>query len=226
MYGHIYIPIKSIQVNMRKMIVRVPNYLLDCCGQFAEIAERFEIINVFNIRPTDYTEVCRITLKEGAAIESVRNEYISEITVLAGEGRDYTFLVKGRVSEEISGFIARFDLRIDYPIVFDETSCQFGMIGSSEELQNIVNAAKERNWGLEILALYDYNPLVSGLLSELTDKQRDILKTAYRNGYFDHPRKIDAGKLAEKTGIHKTTLLEHLHKAEKRLVGRILDEGY
>jgi predicted DNA binding protein len=217
---------KGIQVNMRKMIVRVPNYLLDCCGQFAEIAERFEIINVFNIRPTDYTEVCRITLKEGAAINDVRNEYISEITVLAGEGKDYTFLVKGRVSEEISGFIARFDLRIDYPIVFEGDSCQFGMIGSSEELQSIVNAAKERSWGLEILSLYDYNPLVSGLMSELTGKQRDILKTAYRQGYFDHPRKIDSGKLAEKMGIHKTTLLEHLHKAEKRLVGRILDEGY
>lgn len=78
---------------------------------------------------------------------------------------------------------------------------------------------------MEILAVHDYNPLVSGLLDELTEKQRGILKAAYRYGYFDHQGKIDAGKLAEKIGVHKTTLLEHLHKAEKRLVGRMLDEA-
>jgi predicted DNA binding protein len=133
--------------------------------------------------------------------------------------------MKGRISEEIADFTARFELRVDYPIIFDRESCQFGVIGTSDELQNIVNAAKEREWNMEIVAVHDYNPLVSGLLDELTEKQREILKAAYRYGYFDHPRKIDAGELAVRIGIHKTTLLEHLHKAEKRLIGRVLDEA-
>ncbi len=30
---------------------------------------------------------------------------------------------------------------------------------------------------------------------------------------------------AEKRGMHKTTLLEHIHKAEKRLIGHILAQG-
>jgi predicted DNA binding protein len=29
------------------------------------------------------------------------------------------------------------------------------------------------------------------------------------------PRKINAGELAEKMGLHKTTLLEHIHKAKE-----------
>jgi predicted DNA binding protein len=47
---------------------------------------------------------------------------------------------------------------------------------------------------------------------------------SYRCGFFDHPRRINAGELAEKMGMHKTTLLEHIHKAEKRLIGHILEQ--
>lgn len=211
---------------MRKMIVRIPNYLLDCCAPFAGIAERFEIIDVFKLTDLAFTDVCRITLKDGTSIEEVRNEYVTDTIVLSGAGKSYTLLMKGRISAEIADFTARFELRIDYPIVFNGGACQFGVIGTTDELQNIVNAAKEREWGMEILAVHDYNPLVSGLLDELTEKQREILKAAYRYGYFDHPRKIDAGKLADKVGVHKTTLLEHMHKAEKRLIRRILDEEH
>jgi predicted DNA binding protein len=40
----------------------------------------------------------------------------------------------------------------------------------------------------------------------LTGKQKEILLHAYNNGYFDHPRKVNAGELAKKVGMHKTTL--------------------
>ncbi len=55
-------------------------------------------------------------------------------------------------------------------------------------------------------------------------KQKEILLQAYNNGYFDQPRKVNAGELAKKAGMHKTTLLEHLHKAEKRLIGHIIEQ--
>ena len=121
----------------------------------------------------------------------MRNEYVTDTIILSGAGKSYTLLMKGRISAEIADFTARFELRIDYPVVFNGGTCQFGVIGTTDELQNIVNAAKEREWGMEILAVHDYNPLVSGLLDEFTEKQREILKAAYRYGYFDHPRKID-----------------------------------
>jgi predicted DNA binding protein len=41
-------------------------------------------------------------------------------------------------------------------------------------------------------------------------------------GYFDYPRRINAEQLAEKMGMHKTTLIEPIHKAEKRLIGHII----
>ena len=78
--------------------------------------------------------------------------------------------------------------------------------------------------GLEILSVCEYNPYVDGIFDILTPKQKEILLESYRSGFFDHPRKINAGELAEKMGMHKTTLLEHIHKAEKRLIGHILGQ--
>lgn len=98
------------------------------------------------------------------------------------------------------------------------------MVGSSEELFNIVKAAKENGWGFEILSVQKYDPHVSSVFSVLTGKQKEILLQAYNSGYFEHPRRIDVGELAKKIGMHKTTLLEHLHKAEKRLIGHIIEQ--
>ena len=62
-------------------------------------------------------------------------------------------------------------------------------------------------------------------LSLLTDKQKEIVIEALKHGYYDYPRKIDAGGVAEKMGITKATALEHLRKAEGRLMKSML-AGY
>lgn len=57
----------------------------------------------------------------------------------------------------------------------------------------------------------------------LTHSQRMILKEAYRLGYYDWPRKISLGELAEKFGISKATLSEHLRRGEQKLFTLFLE---
>jgi predicted DNA binding protein len=94
----------------------------------------------------------------------------------------------------------------------------------SDAFSTFVKDAAKKGWGLEILSVCDYTPGASGIFDLLTPKQKEILLESYRSGFFEHPRKINAGELAEKMGMHKTTLLEHIHKAEKRLIGHILEQ--
>lgn len=209
---------------MRKMTVRAAGNVLHCCIPFAGMVERFEVISIFNFTPATHTEVCNITLADGIGIEEIKSDFITDLIVLRNEGRDYTCLVKGKFSDEISKFIGQFDLKMEYPIIFEGPTCQFSMVGSPEELFNIVKAARENGWGFEVLSVQKYDPHVSSVFSALTGKQKEILLQAYNNGYFDHPRKVNAGELARKLGTHKTTLLEHLHKAEKRLIGHIIEQ--
>lgn len=55
--------------------------------------------------------------------------------------------------------------------------------------------------------------------TELTRRQRETLITAYRQGYFDIPRKITLVDLAEELGISDQAVSERLRRGEAKLVG-------
>jgi predicted DNA binding protein len=54
---------------------------------------------------------------------------------------------------------------------------------------------------------------------QLSERQREVLELARQEGYYTWPRETSASELAEKLGVSKTTLLEHLRKAEAKLLG-------
>ncbi|MEF8843240.1 MAG: helix-turn-helix domain-containing protein [Haloarculaceae archaeon] len=56
----------------------------------------------------------------------------------------------------------------------------------------------------------------------LTDRQREVLRTAYRMGYFEYPRSANATEVAETLGIGLSTLAEHLAAAQAKLLDELL----
>jgi predicted DNA binding protein len=55
-------------------------------------------------------------------------------------------------------------------------------------------------------------------LGTLTPTQRDVFELARDRGYYEWPRGVSTRELAEEVDISKTTLLEHLRKAEAKLL--------
>lgn len=74
-----------------------------------------------------------------------------------------------------------------------------------------------------MLADADFSPISP--LNQLTEKQREVLITAYKLGYYDIPRRINSEQLAKKLNIGDSTLVEHLRKAERRLLVNIFTEN-
>ena len=66
-------------------------------------------------------------------------------------------------------------------------------------------------------------PLPEDHLTDLTDRQREVLEAAYRAGYFSWPRDSNAEEVAETLGISSATLHSHLRKAEQSLLTDIFD---
>jgi predicted DNA binding protein len=60
--------------------------------------------------------------------------------------------------------------------------------------------------------------MISSVLEDLTLRQREILLSAYQYGYFDIPHAITIDELAQKLGLHKATVHEHLRKAERTIM--------
>lgn len=54
--------------------------------------------------------------------------------------------------------------------------------------------------------------------SLLTDRQRDLVERAIREGYYDTPREATLSEVAEAAGLAKSTTSETLHRAEGKIV--------
>lgn len=59
--------------------------------------------------------------------------------------------------------------------------------------------------------------------SRMTDRQREVLETAHEMGYFDHPKRANAGEVARELEISQSTFTEHLAAAQRKLLETILD---
>lgn len=52
----------------------------------------------------------------------------------------------------------------------------------------------------------------------LSARQREVFEHARERGYYERPRRISATELADELGVSKATALEHLRKAESKLL--------
>jgi predicted DNA binding protein len=57
----------------------------------------------------------------------------------------------------------------------------------------------------------------------LTDRQHEVIEHALAAGYFEWPREVTSDELAAELSISRATLLEHLRKAESKLLTDALD---
>jgi PAS domain S-box-containing protein len=57
----------------------------------------------------------------------------------------------------------------------------------------------------------------------LTDRQQEVLRTAFLTGYYAWPRDTNAEQLAETLGIASPTLHQHLRRAERNLIEAVFD---
>lgn len=63
------------------------------------------------------------------------------------------------------------------------------------------------------------------ILAELTDRQREILRTAYAAGYFEFPRDRTGEEIASQLGISQPTFTRHFRSAERTIFDALFGEG-
>ena len=93
-------------------------------------------------------------------------------------------------------------------------------------MKEILAEVEKRGYRYKIVSLLGANFAENSPLHRLTEKQRKILLTAYRLGYYDVPKKINSDELGTYFRLAGSTVVEHLKKAERRLLAGIIDEDY
>ncbi len=92
---------------------------------------------------------------------------------------------------------------------FDSLSDQYDEVG----LERVVRSADEMEDEKYVLVDAD----------SLTDRQHEVLETAHRMGYFDHPKGANATEVAEELDISRTTFSEHLSAVQKKILTEVVD---
>jgi predicted DNA binding protein len=216
---------------MRKAIIEFApdNMIKKLQGSMFESMESMELIELLRI---DFEKgiklgLMQITVKEGFALEDVELPENVEISnVLKSEGNKYICIVKVQVPKEFKKMMKDFNLDLIWtsPSYISTDRTIISCIGEDEDLRKFMDLIKNlgpiSNVSFKKAAYQEHD-----ILSVLTEKQREIIIAAKKNGYYDMPRKISSEELSKKVGISKATLLEHLRKAEVRLMENILS-GY
>jgi len=99
-----------------------------------------------------------------------------------------------------------------------------------ENVTMLLSDLKKAGFEVEILRKKPFDGYIASsltltadaLFSDLTDKQLNALTTAFAQGYFRFPRGSDLQTIASREKVSRTTFLEHLKKAENKIITALM----
>ena len=99
------------------------------------------------------------------------------------------------------------------------------------DVRGFLNRVDERIPGVELLARRSAGTaegtgtaVHQALSEELTDRQREVLRTAYEAGFFQSPRETTGVELADMLGVSQPTVTHHLREAQRRLYNALFED--
>lgn len=216
---------------MRKMILELSLKppLSDMVGEAFQNMEYYRLVELVRI---DFQHgvkvgVLEVRMREGYTIEDLTLPPPARmVSVVQSRGRTYTCVVQVQAPREMLGLFQEFDLDLiwDTPLGFADDTLTMSVLGEDAELRRLMGLV-ERIGTVKEIHVQPASFNGDDMLANLTERQREIVIAAKRHGYYDYPRRINSAELAERVGVSKATVVEHLRKAEGRLFGALL-AGY
>jgi hypothetical protein len=125
-------------------------------------------------------------------------------------------------ADELLRIIDRYKLMLDTPLEFgDDGSLRVTAAGPQELVrQAAIDIPDGVDFHLELIG--EYEPQREGLATMLTDRQRDVLRTAIEMGYYTIPREATHDDLAAQLDCSAGTVGEHLRKIEARVLSELM----
>lgn len=211
---------------MKKIIVEIApkKEILELSENIFEKIKKMEILEVFHldldnsikiimalIKTKDDTPIEKIIMPDGAKL----------LDILKSEGNNHICILRGE-RPDLKALFEKFNLELiwDAPMILSKDKFVYSVIGDSENIKGFLEAITCLG-KIDKVSFQTPTYKLHGLLTCLTNKQREIMILAKKNGYYEYPRRINGDDLARIIGISKASTIEHLRKAESRLINKI-----
>jgi hypothetical protein len=184
-----------------------------------------EVLTFLKGGPDEWALICRLELEDPSLnFEDVFSDELGEAQLLEQEkdgGRIYYIKKRKDVHTNVHQMMPVCGY-ISTPYELKDGMLKITFIGNENEINGFMVYFKKLGVRYRVVLLIDAKFLPSSPLSCLTERQKEVLTTAYDLGYYDVPRKTESNEIAKKLGIRSSTLVLHRRKAEKRLIGEFI----
>lgn len=133
-------------------------------------------------------------------------------------------LVHYRPAHSISGSLQSRGFIPDAPVRIRDGREEWTVLaeGTRESVSERLEAVRaEAGADIEVVRITSPESAPTALLPEdtLSERQREAFELARDRGYYEWPRSVSGTELAAEWDVSKATFLEHLRKAEAKLLG-------
>lgn len=130
----------------------------------------------------------------------------------------YVHVRPGEPSTSLIALVHEDALSVETSIRFtDRGSLSMTVIGTHGMLREAATALPDAV-DLAVDEVGAPTPEDRTVLSALTDRQRDVFRTAVDLGYYEIPRRTSLAGIADRLGCSPSTVAEHLRKAKSRVL--------
>jgi len=215
---------------MRRLILEVFEKELIKIGielpQFQKI-KSLKLIYFLRQDPQEFAAISEVEFKDSTSkVEDLLTDgFLVEAQVLERQKNGaYLVFLRGRPS--LSSVLSAIGIESGYlfpPIGIGDGKIKISFLGNEKQVKDFMEKIDTLGIRYRVVLLADANFSPISPLNRLTEKQREVMMAAYKMGYYDIPRKITSEELAERLGLVGSTVVEHLRKAEQRLMTQLFE---
>ena len=184
----------------------------------------------------DHHDIMELILQRQEQYHQIRDDFTKVVEIVdeihnGGNTHIITRMCDCVGPNTVCSYLSNPSLLVIPPIAYEHGWEYFRIIAfKHEQAKKLLTKLREDGYNVEILRKMPFDGYIASslalttdaLFSGLTEKQMDALLTAFEQGYFRYPRGSDLQTIASKEKISRTTFLEHLKKAENKIITALI----
>jgi len=215
-------------MNMRKVSIRWNINSLhgsDEISQILSLVHSIEILGHLSVTNKGITQLSEIKLREHASLEDISKLQYFEVIDKYEEDED-GILVSLLCTHPLAIMgieMANIHLQTPYKLC-SEMGMELRISGISDSVRKLVSVVRELMPPDKISVQSIKGDIGNGWTDELTDRQKEIISYAAYRGYYGTESKTTLKDLADELGMARSTLGEHIQRAESMILRKAIED--
>tara|TARA_Y100001001_G_scaffold68448_1_gene66473 strand:- start:303 stop:950 length:648 start_codon:yes stop_codon:yes gene_type:complete len=194
-------------------------------SKFLEVAERVEVLGHLAVSSEGVTQLVEIKMREGHSVDEISNFDSFEVLEQHEEDSDGVLVSLLCTHPLAVSAIEMSNIHVQPPYGIDaERGMELRLSGRSKSIRRFLALLKMVLPPDKISVQSLRGEEKNGWSKTLTKRQREVLSHAVQRGYYNRDSTITLRELSDELGMARSTLGEHLQRAEQEIMKMVVDD--